>query len=217
MKRILTILALTVFVQSFSQAQMKQGSVLIGGDINFYSQKTDGAIPETTLPKNSGFSFSPSAALALHDNFYAGVSLNYGHSSTDDFINGIGTSNQKTDQFGGAVFLREYKPLGSRFYFFVEEDLGAGGSKTTTNNISTPGTPQTVNKTFALYVSVYPGVAYSVTAHFQLETGLQNCFSANYGRTTYDGGGKQDIFNVATAFNQPFDNLYLGARFLFGQ
>jgi len=119
----------------------------------------------------------------------------------------------KYNAYGGAFFLRQYKPIGNRFYFFVDESIGAGGSKTTTHF---EGSPSSDDKGINLNLSVYPGVACNVTRHFQLETGLQNLFSVTYQHNKYAGGGNDHSFGASTAFSQLFNNLYLGARFMFG-
>src|SRR5450432_3887500 len=113
------IFYLFIFFISFSlvsNAQISQGSVLLGGDIDFNSQKTHSTDAINTS-NNSNFSFNPSIGKAIKDNLVLGFDASYGHVQNSSDAGGGNTSTAKTDTYGLGVFLQKYFPLGKGFSF----------------------------------------------------------------------------------------------------
>lgn len=112
-----------LFIGILSQAQISKGTILLGGGFDFATSSnkvtTDG-IPVTpaTITKNTGVSVYPAIAKAIKDNLVIGVYLGVGYNS--EKVN----PDYKENDYDLGVFMRNYKYLGSRFYFFVETRLG---------------------------------------------------------------------------------------------
>ncbi|MFW0738452.1 outer membrane beta-barrel protein [Flavobacterium sp. T12S277] len=112
MKKMLLILALSVF--GFANAQ--KGTILVGGNIGYTSEKID---RETSPVKNNSFDFLPKVGYQFHDNWTAGIEFSV-QSSKSEFGEGEGKANN----FKTGAFVRYTVPLSETFSVFA--DLGAG-------------------------------------------------------------------------------------------
>jgi hypothetical protein len=168
-----------LFIAILSQAQISKGTILLGGDFGFgtISDKmtTDGTTPVVppTTTKNSQFSLYPSIGKAVKDNLVIGVNLGLGYSTQS------GNPNYKENDYGLGVFMRNYKYLGSRFYFFVETELGFSYSDYTQDD-STSYPNHEDSKSYGISLGLSPGVAYSLSSKWQLEAEFPNVLSAQY-------------------------------------
>ena len=112
-----------ILIGFLSQAQISKGTILLGGDFDFATSSnkmtTDGVpVTPATITKNTGFSVYPSIGKAIKDNLVVGVDLGVGYNSEK------ANPNYKENDYSIGVFMRNYKYLGSRFYFFIESRLG---------------------------------------------------------------------------------------------
>jgi hypothetical protein len=204
-------LALFFFMAVLStHAQIKQGSVLLGGNLGFNTEK--GSAPPNTMYQSgtTSFQLSPTIAKAIKDNLLLGFDLNYAHSSSNE-QNNPGTSEEKSDIYGLGVFLREYKSLGNRFYIFTQEELSGNYSTASLNAV-------TVNKGTAVTLGFEPGLAYGISKRVQLETGFPNLFYLNYQHNNSVADNvKTHSFGLGTNMSSSLEDFEVGFRFLLGQ
>jgi hypothetical protein len=168
-----------LFIGILSRAQITKGTILLGGDFGFETSSnkmtTDGTnpvVPPTTT-KNSQFSLYPSIGKAVKDNLVIGVNLGLGYSTQS------GNPNYKENDYGLSVFMRNYKYLGSRFYFFIETGLGFSYSDYTQDD-STGYPSHEDSKSYGIGLALSPGVAYSLSRKWQLEAVFPSVLSAQY-------------------------------------
>ena len=205
MKKYLLLTFSFIVIYAGAQAQISKGTVLLGGDLSFGTNKTETG---TVKSKTTGFSISPSVGIAFKDNKVLGLSLYYGH--TED----------QPNQYGAGTFYRSYLTLGKGFYLFGQAGLGFSHYE----NISNPTfTLKEVYKSNSIGLSLYPGVAYTVSKRFQLEASMNNLITAGYTHSlrssvtnvgVYESESRD--FHFTTSIN-PESNLKVGFRFTLGK
>jgi hypothetical protein len=168
-----------LFIGLLSQAQISKGTILLGGDFGFGTSSdkstTDGTTPviPSTTTKNSQFSLYPSIGKAIKDNLVIGVDLGIGYSSQNS------NPSYKENDYGFGVFMRNYKYLGSRFYFFVETTLGFSYSDYTQDDSTTYPNHED-SKSYGISLGLSPGLAFSLSRKWQLEAEFPSVLSAEY-------------------------------------
>jgi hypothetical protein len=216
------------FIVLHSQAQITKGTILLGGDLGFstYSDKTTsngtnmGLIPSST--KFTEFSIAPSIGMAIRDNLVLGLNLGLGYS------NETNNPDSKENDYSIGIFLRNYKYLGSRFYFFGETRLGFSYDDATSDD-STGYPTHEETKSCNVNLSFSPGVAYALNRKWQLEVEFPGVLSAQYihGQTDYlyavqsapsnpsTQHQENSEFNFNTSLATNF-NLEVGLRYVIG-
>jgi hypothetical protein len=227
MKKIYFFIGL-ILTGFLSQAQISKGTILLGGDFNFGTSSiktsTEGVTPVTpsTTTKNTGFSVSPSIAKAIKDNLVLGVDLGVGYTSE------ASNPNYKQNDYDLGVFMRNYKYLGSRFYFFFETRLGFTYSDFTQDD-STFAPSHVDTKSFGINLGLSPGVAYSLSRRWQLEAEFPDVVYAEYNYSkenyVYPPQGIQpnqpeqhqvgSLFNISSSLTSSF-YLEVGLRYMIG-
>ena len=215
MRKIYTCLPLLlIIVCTASQAQIKKGSLFLGGDLSLSTVNTKNANDEI---KQNSFNISPVAGIAVKENFIAGASLKAGFSGYKSPYQ----ATQKGNSFGAGVFARHYKNIGkSGFYVFVQNSLGAEYGeqryeKTGSNDLRKV-------KTFAANLNIYPGVSYAVSRKLHLETGFNNLFYVNYSNEKNEfwnvaaNSTRTNRFYAGTSLNN-LSSFYVGFRVLIGK
>ncbi len=145
-------------------------TTLLGGSLGFNTQAEKVG---NTTSKSTGFSINPSIGKFYNNNHAAGFNLLYFTSKTPD-------DSYKNESYGLGVFLRQYLPIGKSFYVFAEEDISGNRNKSDQN----PGSSISVkDRQLVLSAYFFPGIAYSLTRHFQLELSLTQLASINYTKT----------------------------------
>lgn len=189
-------------------AQIKKGSVFLGGDISAATQKTETG---PTTSKQSVVTISPVFGKAIKDNMVLGADLLYGHYDYES------TSEQKVDIYGAGIFLRKYKPIGSSgFYIFLQ---GRAGYRLQKNEVDANTPAVSVAKSHSVSLSIYPGLSYAVSKRLHLETGFNNLVSIAYSKDTQTSGNpvvsksQSSGFSISSSLNN-VSNLYLGFRVL---
>lgn len=182
-KLFLSSLAVVIVVISHAQqaerteqAQIKKGTVFIGGNIGF-SNQTAKSSDTLYLAITSGamFNINPSFGLAIKDNLVFGINLGYGYQKNNYYSSSPAYYN-KLNQYSAGVFLRKYKALGSGFSIFGQASLSYSYSK----NTYSPSDGVQLIKNYGESLSFYPGIAYTFCHHWQLETSLTNLLHVNY-------------------------------------
>ena len=212
----LFIISLSVFVDS-ANAQIKKGSVFLGGDIGGSSQKTK-TTDDITSYKQNVINIFPVFGKAIKDNLVLGVNAGFGIYDDNNLEN---YWEHKTNSYSAGVFLRKYKNIGtSGFYLFVQGGFGAGYM-----NQKQEG-PSQYNfhelKRIFVGINAYPGLSYAVSRKLHLETGFNNLLTLNYFHDQIKNGSpvtnyKANGFNIASSLNNATSHLFLGFRLLIGK
>jgi hypothetical protein len=177
---------------SVANAQIQKGTTVLGGNINFSTQKSDPGSGGTTT-SGQNFNVMPLFAKAVKQNFIVGGDIIYGR-----YFNKQTSSNAvyKTDNnsYGIGAFVRGYKNLGnSGFYLFLQSRLGADITNGKNSYTGDPG-PDTKNDNngFDIRLNLYPGVSYAVTPKMHIETGLNDLFQVGYSSSKSSGSQIQE-------------------------
>jgi len=203
------VLAAGLFTVCIANAQIKKGDVLLGGNVNF---STSNVKPTGSGSDATSFAISPSIGKAVKDDLVVGLNLNYSHGRSKY---GSPATISTGDTYGLGVFVRKYKSLGANFALFAEGDLS--GAYQQSNSYPDGGTKPPANKGYSISAGFYPGLAYFISRHVQIETGMQNLAYASYVHTkTGDGASesKSNSFNVGTGLSRTLDNFVVGIRWI---
>jgi hypothetical protein len=213
MRKLFTLAILVVSFVSL-HAQIKKGSIFLGGNLSGSTQKTKSA--DTAYTSQNGFYVSPVFGKAIKDNLVFGANFDIG--LFEDKSSG-NANEQKQRFYGVGFFLRKYKELGSSdFYLFVQGNLNGDYSR-----YKQSATPSWINDTkrYTVSVNAYPGISYAINKKFHLETGFNNLLSLSYWRETRLSGFpavsyKTNGVSIGASLNN-LSNLYLGFRLLIGK
>lgn len=214
MRKILLLAIPFCFIGILSKAQVTKGSVLLGGDIGFTSNKVEienASISYTN--KMSSFTATPVFGKAIKDNLVVGIFAGATRSKSDQVNYGY----DKSKGYNGGLFIRKYRSIGtSKFYLFLQGS--AGGYYTESESYSRGSNNYSSLKTMRYNLNVYPGLSFAVSKKFHLETGFSNLLYAEYSHENrYDGSQRiNDAFALGTSLNN-LSNFYLGFRILLGK
>jgi hypothetical protein len=200
--KLLLITFFTISTWSAS-AQIKKGSILLGGSLQVYTQKSE---PLDT--RYTQFGIRPAVGKAIKDNLIAGFDLGFTSNATRNPDSSSIKINEKA--YGAGFFLRKYATLGKNFYLFGQGRLGAGYYR---NKYSPSVYPSNRAEGFTIDLNFYPGVAYSVTNKIQLEAGLPSFLSLTYDRFKQHNNYKGSSFNASTSLSNAGD-FSVGVRVL---
>jgi len=213
MKKRLLLLASTSFFIIAGNAQVKKGSIFLGGDIGGSSIKTEAS--GSAFNKRNVVFVSPVLGKAIKDNLVFGGSLDIGFFE-DEYTSVY--NSQKSNSYGVGFFLRKYKPLGnSGFFIFVQGSLN--GSYSRDQQEDPNSSIKYAARRYGVSFSAYPGISYAVTKKLHLETGFNNLLNLGYWHekrtsdtptaVTYKSSG----VSISSSLNN-FSSLYLGFRVL---
>jgi|SRR6185312_1430734 len=211
--KILLPLALIFFTTTVANAQINEGSYLLGGSIS-YSHQNDA---QNYNAKYNSFYSNVQFGKIVKNNTVAGVILSYGFSDN-------GTNN-KSNQYNAGLFYRKYKVLAKDFYFFGELDALYTHSQSQSDfKIGNNGVKNTSNGGALSFV---PGVSYFVCKRMQLELSMPNIASISYAGTKNEitsmstnsiSTTKGNSFSVNANLNSNFlSNFGIGFKFFLGK
>ena len=158
MKKMLLILALATF--SFANAQ--KGTILVGGNIGFTSEKNENQGEER---KSNSFGFSPKVGYQFHDNWTAGVEFALSSSKSTSSLNSIGESESKFNVFKVGAFVRYSVPLSETFSVFADLVAGFQNQK---NKDYINGSLTSESKADGLYAGITPALFINMKKGFGL-------------------------------------------------
>ena len=193
MKKMLLILALSVF--GFANAQ--KGTILVGGNISYNSEKIDRELSPT---KTDALAFSPKVGYQFHENWTVGTefSLTYSKSTSD-------LSEGKYNAYKVGAFLRYTVPLNETFSVFA--DLGIGYQNQKDKNYES-GSLLSTNEGNGIYAGITPALFINMKKGFGLNFSIGGLgyetlnynisgddvdyskFSVNFGKTVNIGVSK---------------------------
>lgn len=198
-----------------TQAQITQGSKLIGGNFSFGSTKGEYEGSPAKI-KNTSYNINPSFGIAVKENLIAGINLGYYNNKNHN--TGVQPeSKTSTDRYTVGVFIRKYKQLGkSDFYLFGEGGAYYNASK---QKQESGNMVQVNSKIQNIGINLKPGVAYAVNKWLHLEIGLNDLLDAAYSSRkdkTPDpmGDFKAKSFYVSSSVSELTNSLSFGVRIL---
>ena len=153
MKKMLLILALAMV--SFANAQ--KGTVLVGGDISYNSEKIERAVAPT---KTDAFAFSPKVGYQFHENWTVG-----GEFSLTSSKSKIAEGEGKYTAYKAGAFVRYTMPLNETFSVFA--DLGIGYQNQKDKNYEN-GSLVSKNDGNGIYTGVTPALFINMKKGFGL-------------------------------------------------
>jgi len=201
-----------------ASAQIKKGDVLLGGNVSFYRAKDDATDAGGSQTNINVF---PSFGKAVKDNLVVGLTgvyLQYHWTSNSSSPK----SDNKTQSYGGGVFIRRYQYLGSGFSAFIQGDLNYLYTKQELRN--PPGSNSSNLSINSINAGFDPGIAYAISKRVQVETGFQNLVYANYSHSKssyFDSstpavqpGLKSHAYSLGTNLSSALQNFIVGFRVL---
>lgn len=217
MKRKLLFIFSIACLTTATQAQIGKGSILLGGDLGFSTQKTKPIenVPDTR--KLNGFYVSPAVGVAVRNNLVVGGNLSYGTQSEKRDLNDY---SSKYNRYGAGAFVRKYKPVGkSGFYVFGQVGLQFSYSDQELKSSNSPIIQK--GKITNISINVYPGISYAVSKRFHLESGFNNLLSLGYTREKSYlespgavSGYTSNGFSLSSSLSNAQSAFYVGFRVL---
>lgn len=186
MKKILLILALAMF--SFANAQ--KGTILVGGNIGYVSDKTEFRFGET---KTNTFTFSPKVGYQFNDNWTVGGEFTVSSTNDENAVREI-----KENGFKLGAFVRYSVPLSQTFSVFA--DMGAGFQNEKTKVY---GADNSYSKTKAdgMYVGITPALFINMKKGFGLNFSIGGLGYETMNVENNGGDNSRFYFNFGQTFN----------------
>lgn len=215
-----------LFIGLLSQAQINNGTVLLGGGLNF-SGSTEknyiGGVRSSAPPTKYTFvSIQPSAMKAIGKNLLWGVNLDFSYQAQP------GNYDMHYNEYGLGTFLRKYKPLGSGFYLFGQSGLEFTYGDQRTSYPPGYGDSYTETKDATVSLGFSPGIAYAINPRWQVEILLSDLFYADYEHdmetdlvVNSTGPVSTDVektngFDLGSNLSTVFSGLTLGIHYVIG-
>jgi hypothetical protein len=217
MKKMIGLCVLGGLMAASATAQIKKGTVLLGGQIGGGGEKTSVTGIAVNDIKSSGSNFNVSAGTAFRENKVIGIYGGCG-SSKYDYDPNAPYFRTKNKSYSAGIFYRQYKSLAKKFYIFGEANLGYIGSSGTTNYVNPAGTVET-SKINGLSFGFTPGTSYQVCKKLQIELTIPALLSINYQtrKETYNNNPvvtKTNSFNAnASTQSSLLNNVAIGFKF----
>jgi len=186
MKKMLLILALSVF----GVANAQKGTILVGGNIGYTSEKIDRPIAEV---KTNTFEFSPKVGYQFHENWTVGAEF-----SIQSSKNNNGGSEGKFNAFRTGAFVRYTVPLSDTFSVFA--DLGAGFQNEKTKNYQ-DGLLVSTDKGSGLYAGITPALFINMKKGFGLNFSIGGLGYETLNWDNQDADYSKFNFNLGKTFN----------------
>lgn len=214
-KKIITVILVFLCCSFCVKAQIKQGSILVGGAVYYTNTHTKNSNGEMSQKENTGF-IDLSVGKAIKENSVVGIHLEFSPAVSNSFNDGNIVYKTKTTGYGAGVFYRKYKTLGKDFYFFLEAgaDYLYGEQKTKDASGN-----KLQNNTYSLAnLSLSPGISYKVFKNLDLEVSIPQLIALQYQVNKTNGVTQtsQNQFNFKTNLNaSTLNNLSVGFRLIF--
>ena len=175
MKKIYGMLLL-FFVFVTCHAQIKKGSVLLGGQLSYSNGSYQFGYQPGHSSRNA--SIGVSAGKAIRENNFVGLDVNYISSKETSYYSGGDSVRSKGYYSTIGAFVRSYKKLANNFYIFCQATGGVTIGNQTQLYKSPNGEIKIKNR--GTYASLTPGVAYQVFKKMQVEVTIPGIVSLQY-------------------------------------
>lgn len=177
MKKNIVILSICLLAFAQVNAQIEQGTILVGGMLGFssssatFTSTAGGTSTTTDLPKYSSFNLGPWVGYMITEDFGAGIGINYSQSKTvavDVFTTGD-ESTSTASMFTIAPGVRYYYVHGDMVHLYAQLGIPIGfGSMTDEyNDGSTTTTTESSISSFGVGLS--PGATINLTERCGLD------------------------------------------------
>ena len=195
MKKILFI-PLAFIITSDVNAQIKKGTVLLGGDVSYSTSKN--SFGDVSSQKVQSGSFGLSIGKAFKENSVFGISLGYvANRQQYQDIYQVDSSSYNSNIYSAGIFYRKYKQLSKSFYFFGQVDAyGFFG-----NDDNTQSTFFNKNKRSGGSISLSPGIAYQLCKKIQMEASIPSIFNISYATTKWTSNNPQNYPQKSSQFS----------------
>jgi hypothetical protein len=214
-RKYLLFLLLATIGSNLLQAQIKKGTVLLGGGISF-GNGLDQFDNNTYELKTTGISIWPSVGKAIKDNLVFGFFGQYGHNRQEYEKQPF---SDELNNFSTGVFLRRYLPVFKQLYLFGQCHLQGG--YTISRNYWNTGFRKT--QSYGIHVGVYPGLSFALNRKIHFESGFNGLFSTGFGHQREENIEssvklitRSNGFNMSANLNS-ISAFTLGMRFLLAQ
>ena len=194
----ITLLIISLFTFSFSNAQITKGNLFIGGDVYLAISNTNNTNANSDISRSSNFGFSPTIGWVTKENLVVGASILTNFSS-NNYANS--DNYNRSRRIGAGVWMRKYLPLGKSFYLFGNGRLSVQSLYNSNSSFAQPNFYK--DKGYSINVGFVPGIAYQVNKRLFLDAALNNLFSLDYERknTEYQNSGSPNIKRSTNFFN----------------
>ncbi|KIO74864.1 hypothetical protein TH53_24030 [Pedobacter lusitanus] len=200
MKKLLLSLIAVSALAFTTQAQTEKGKFMLGGNVEFDSNKPNGASKSNTI-----FNIVPSVGYFVTDNLAIGTGV--GFESSKNHVDALGTVagfTTKKQAFVVAPFARYYKGITEQFKFFgqLSVPMAFGNTKVGDNDGNNYAKTSKYNN---IGVALSPGFAFFPSKKFGIEFSVKgisyndNTLKNNNGDKI---GGNKD-FNIGANFFAP--------------
>jgi len=206
-KLLLSLIAVSALAFS-TQAQTEKGNLVVGGTVQYKSEKVDGA-----SKSNQTFQIIPSAGYFVADNLAIGTGIGYQYAkSYGASLGGVTLPSLQTSAFVISPFARAYKGVTDQFKFFgqLSVPMSFGNNKVgdaNGDNLTKIGKNNTIG------IALSPGFAFFPTKKLGIEFAVQG-ISYNDNKLENANGekisGSKD-FNIGADFFAP----KIGVQFYF--
>jgi opacity protein-like surface antigen len=186
MKKILVMAALAIC--SFANAQ--KGTILVGGNIGYASDKTEFQFSET---KTNTFSFSPKVGYQFNDNWTVGGEFTVSSSTDENAAREV-----KNNGFRAGAFVRYSVPLSQTFSVFA--DMGAGFQNAKTKVYGSDNSYSKM-KADGMYVGITPALFINMKKGFGLNFSIGGLGYETMNVENNGGDNSRFYFNFGQTFN----------------
>ncbi len=169
------LFAFVIFISFSASAQIRKGSILLGGQLYYSNSKTQS---ENLDQKSDYGSIGISLGKAFKENSVVGFNISFSPTSQTNIRYGTDTLDLEFNQFNIGAFFREYKQLAKDFYFFAQVDGAFIMSNQKDNFEIAAGNVKTNRK--GGFIALTPGISYQVFKKMQLELTIPNILGLQY-------------------------------------
>jgi hypothetical protein len=179
MNKIIYSFIIVICIGINANAQIKKGSILLGGQVSYYNSKSDNSFNLQPDQKTTSGNFIISAGKAFKENSVFGIAI--GYSSFSNKNNSVNPFKQDNNYYNISVFYRKYKSLGNGFSFFAEGGISYNNNKQKNDDSLHLNSYEQTQSGIGFYLT--PGISYQVCKKLQLEILIPNIVYANYSVT----------------------------------
>jgi hypothetical protein len=217
MRKILSLSCLLLFYCLSAKAQIKKGTILIGGEFGYFKDKTKFEGAGNQLYESGAITLSPGKA--FKENSIAGLSISYypNHQHYSNF--GNDTVDVRYRRYDLGLFYRKYKRLAEDFYFFMEASAAHIRADQKNTYSLNPGDVKAKQR--GGWISLTPGISYQVFKKLQLEIDIPGILTLQYlvtridSRNTQVKTSKEETVYMYSSLKNSTGLGYLGVGFHF--
>ena len=207
---------LVISIACSASAQIKKGSILLGGQLYYSNSKTQS---ENINQKSENGTIGVSLGKAFRENSVVGFNFSFSPTRQTALFSGSDTFDVTYNRFNIGAFFRKYKQLGKDFYFFGQVDGAYITSNQKHDYVAAGGNVKSTQR--GGFVALTPGISYQIFKKMHLELTLPNILSLQYLVTKVDSEIQQandyktEEFSFYSNLNNNTGLGWLGVGFRF--